>query len=41
VPLVYTVNDEDRMRELAEAGVAGLFTDRPERALRLFPEHRP
>jgi glycerophosphoryl diester phosphodiesterase len=41
VPLVYTVNDEDRMRELAEAGIAGLFTDRPERALRLFPERRP
>jgi glycerophosphoryl diester phosphodiesterase len=41
VPLVYTVNDEDRMRELAEAGVAGLFTDRPEGALRLFREHRP
>jgi glycerophosphoryl diester phosphodiesterase len=38
VPLVYTVNDERRMRELADAGVAGLFTDRPERALRLFPE---
>ena len=36
VPLVYTVNDEARMRELAAAGVAGLFTDRPERALRLF-----
>jgi glycerophosphoryl diester phosphodiesterase len=36
VPLVYTVNDEARMRELAQAGVAGLFTDRPERALRLF-----
>jgi glycerophosphoryl diester phosphodiesterase len=36
VPLVYTVNDEERMRELAEAGVAGLFTDRPEQALRLF-----
>jgi glycerophosphoryl diester phosphodiesterase len=36
VPLVYTVNDEARMRELAEAGVAGLFTDRPELALRLF-----
>jgi glycerophosphoryl diester phosphodiesterase len=36
VPLVYTVNDEARMRELADAGVAGLFTDRPERALRLF-----
>jgi glycerophosphoryl diester phosphodiesterase len=40
-PLVYTVNDEGRMRELADAGVAGLFTDRPERALRLFPECRP
>jgi glycerophosphoryl diester phosphodiesterase len=36
VPLVYTVNDEARMRELAETGVAGLFTDRPERALQLF-----
>ena len=36
VPLVYTVNDPARMRELAEAGVAGLFTDRPELALRLF-----
>jgi glycerophosphoryl diester phosphodiesterase len=36
VPLVYTVNDEGRMRELEEAGVAGLFTDRPEQALRLF-----
>jgi len=36
VPLVYTVNDEERMQELAAAGVAGLFTDRPERALRLF-----
>ena len=36
VPLVYTVNDAPRMRELADTGVAGLFTDRPERALRLF-----
>lgn len=36
VPLVYTVNDERRMRELADAGAAGIFTDRPERALRLF-----
>jgi glycerophosphoryl diester phosphodiesterase len=36
VPLVYTVNSERRMRELARLGVAGLFTDRPERALRLF-----
>ncbi len=38
VPLVYTVNSERRMRELAQIGVAGIFTDRPERALRLFPE---
>jgi glycerophosphoryl diester phosphodiesterase len=36
LPLVFTVNDERRMRELAAAGVAGIFTDRPERALRLF-----
>jgi glycerophosphoryl diester phosphodiesterase len=41
VPLVYTVNEERRMRELAELGVAGLFTDRPERALRLFAADRP
>jgi glycerophosphoryl diester phosphodiesterase len=39
VPLVYTVNDERRMRELAAAGVAGIFTDRPEQALRLFRAH--
>jgi glycerophosphoryl diester phosphodiesterase len=38
VPLVYTVNDERRMRDLAAAGVAGIFTDRPERALRVFRE---
>ena len=36
VPLVYTVNDAARMRELDDAGVAGLFTDLPELALRLF-----
>jgi glycerophosphoryl diester phosphodiesterase len=36
VPLVYTVNNERRMRELASAGAAGIFTDRPELALRLF-----
>ena len=36
VPLVYTVNDEQRMRELADAGAAGIFTDRPATALRLF-----
>lgn len=29
--LVYTVNDEQRMRELVAAGVEGIFTDRPER----------
>jgi glycerophosphoryl diester phosphodiesterase len=39
VPLVYTVNDERRMRGLAAAGVAGIFTDRPELALRLFGAH--
>jgi glycerophosphoryl diester phosphodiesterase len=27
--LVYTVNDEVRMRELVEGGVDGIFTDRP------------
>lgn len=27
--LVYTVNDEKRMRELVAAGVDGIFTDRP------------
>ena len=36
VPLVYTVNDERRMRELADAGAAGIFTDVPATALRLF-----
>ena len=30
---VYTVNDEPRVRELAALGVAGVFTDRPDRAL--------
>jgi glycerophosphoryl diester phosphodiesterase len=34
LPLVYTVNEPARMRELADAGVAGVFTDRPELALR-------
>ena len=33
-PLVYTVNEPARMRELADAGVAGVFTDRPDLALR-------
>jgi glycerophosphoryl diester phosphodiesterase len=37
VPLVYTVNEPARMRELAEAGAAGVFTDRPDRARALFP----
>jgi glycerophosphoryl diester phosphodiesterase len=36
VPLVYTVNEPARMRGLADAGVAGIFTDRPDRALALF-----
>jgi glycerophosphoryl diester phosphodiesterase len=31
---VYTVNEPSRMRELAELGVTGLFTDRPDLALR-------
>ena len=31
---VYTVNDATRMRELAELGVTGIFTDRPGLALR-------
>jgi len=41
VPLVYTVNDERRMEELAALGAAGVFTDRPERALRLFRADPP
>jgi len=41
VPLVYTVNSERQMRELAKIGVAGIFTDRPERALRLFRADLP
>jgi glycerophosphoryl diester phosphodiesterase len=32
VPLVYTVNDPARMLELAELGVAGVFTDYPDLA---------
>jgi len=36
LPFVFTVNDEQRMRELATAGAAGIFTDRPAAALRLF-----
>jgi glycerophosphoryl diester phosphodiesterase len=34
VPLVYTVNDERRMRELASFGVEGIFTDLPGLLLR-------
>lgn len=41
LPLVYTVNDERRMRELAAAGVAGIFTDRPGEALRLLRASLP
>lgn len=33
---VYTVNDEARMLELQGLGVSGIFTDRPDRALRLL-----
>jgi glycerophosphoryl diester phosphodiesterase len=40
VPLVYTVNAERRMTELAALGVAGIFTDRPERALELIRQGR-
>jgi glycerophosphoryl diester phosphodiesterase len=36
VPLVYTVNDKQRMRDLADAGAAGIFTDVPATALRVF-----
>jgi glycerophosphoryl diester phosphodiesterase len=36
VPLVYTVNEAARMRELASAGAAGVFTDRPDLALRVL-----
>jgi glycerophosphoryl diester phosphodiesterase len=38
VPLVYTVNSERRMRELAALGFEGIFTDRPELLLRLRRE---
>jgi glycerophosphoryl diester phosphodiesterase len=31
--LVYTVNDQARMRELQRLGVSGIFTDRPDLAL--------
>jgi glycerophosphoryl diester phosphodiesterase len=41
VPLVYTVNDERRMRELAAMGVEGIFTDRPELLRRLAAADLP
>ena len=34
--LVYTVNEPARMRELAALGAGGIFTDRPELALREY-----
>jgi len=34
--LVYTVNEPARMRELAALGAGGIFTDRPDLALREF-----
>ncbi|MGH2934447.1 MAG: glycerophosphodiester phosphodiesterase [Gaiellaceae bacterium] len=34
-PLVYTVNEPARMRELERLGVAGVFTDRPDLARQL------
>lgn len=37
VPLVYTVNEQARMRALDTLGAGGIFTDRPDLALRLFP----
>lgn len=33
--LVYTVNEPERMRELAALGAGGVFTDRPDLALRV------
>jgi glycerophosphoryl diester phosphodiesterase len=41
VPLVYTVNDPARMLSLADLGVGGIFTDRPDLALPLFAADRP
>lgn len=40
---VYTVNDETRMEKLRDLGVTGVFTDRPEQALRALRarERRP
>jgi glycerophosphoryl diester phosphodiesterase len=36
VPTVFTVNDPERMRELARYGVGGIFTDDPALALATF-----
>jgi len=41
VPLVYTVNEPARIRALAAIEVAGIFTDRPDLALRERPPARP
>jgi len=38
---VYTVNDTKRVKELAALGVAGVFTDCPDRALRSLARPRP
>jgi glycerophosphoryl diester phosphodiesterase len=40
VSLVYTVNESARMRALDDAGVAGIFTDRPDLARPLFRSPR-
>ena len=40
LPLVFTVNDERRMHELAATGAGGIFTDRPAAALGLFRSDR-
>jgi glycerophosphoryl diester phosphodiesterase len=40
VPLVYTVNEPARMRELDAIGAEGIFTDRPELALLEFRSAR-
>ncbi|MBI3917062.1 MAG: glycerophosphodiester phosphodiesterase [Betaproteobacteria bacterium] len=37
---VWTINDEDRMRQLIASGVDGIITDRPDRLLRLLGRAR-
>jgi glycerophosphoryl diester phosphodiesterase len=37
LPLVFTVNEPGRMRALDALGAGGIFTDRPDLALQLFP----